>query len=494
MIQENIEIHDKYQFELKIGYKINEEDVDTLYNTEIYFFFPASLDIRRYTYSKKDFYNDLQTYIRFKSPVVILRNIASDSPESPVSKVRSSVEQLVARQDDSAAADYVRQIKMFCCIIKSALRDHVQFMAKQKRPQDRDALIEDFISLVPAIARKFREMRATINVPGLAGMLYSEYLFADEYLSLMIEESTFNLVNHIKSGQAEDSGRFTDRLYAIIRGEIGHRKESGYPSLPKESDDNEELIFRKSVLKKFASSVLYLKTTREREGQLLEQFLYGLAAGFAMMFATGIAFYSQIKYGSISATVFVVLIISYMFKDRIKELLRIYFSNKLKNFLYDHVINIFTAEKENIGSTREVFYFTHGRRVPLEILRIRNRDHFTEIENGWMGEKTAVYMQTVRLHSKRLIDLYKDYTMEGINNIMRFDVSKFLNKMDDPTKSLYLLDGNGHREISGKRVYHINLVMKYNSKQDTTYKRFRIVLNRDGIKRIEEVFSENMAK
>ncbi len=127
-------------------------------------------------------------------------------------------------------------------------------------------------------------------------------------------------------------------------------------------------------------------------------------------------------------------------------------------------------------------------------MQIRNRDHITEIENGWMGEKIAVYMENVNLFSKKLIDIYKDYTMEGINNIMRFDVSKFLHKMDNPKKSLYVLDEQGHREVHGKRVYHLNLVIKYSSKHDTTYKRFRIVLNRDGIRRIEEIFSEKEAK
>jgi deoxyxylulose-5-phosphate synthase len=82
------------------------------------------------------------------------------------------------------------------------------------------------------------------------------------------------------------------------------------------------------------------------------------------------------------------------------------------------------------------------------------------------------------------------YNIEGINSIMRFDISKFLHKMDNSRKDIFILKKNTYKEIYGERVYHINLVIKYITYKDTVFKKFRIVLNRNGIKRIEEVFSE----
>jgi len=193
MIQENITIHDKYQFELKIGYKILEQDLDTLYNIEMYFFIPNSLDINKNNYTKKDFYNDLQTYIRFKSPTIILRNIVSGNGDSPIQKLKRSFDQLLVHQDDKNIANYIRQIKMFICILKSALRDHVHFITKQKIQDDFEALINEYIQTVNEISSKYRELRSIINVPNLSPKLYSYYFFGDEYLSFMIEESTFNL-------------------------------------------------------------------------------------------------------------------------------------------------------------------------------------------------------------------------------------------------------------------------------------------------------------
>jgi len=488
MIQENIEIHDKHQFEIKMGYKALDQE-DALYDIEMYFFIPSSLNVNKHTYLKRDFFNDLQTYIRFKSPVFLLRSVAAGD-DSPILKLKRSFQQLADRQDEKTVAHYIRQIKMFACIVKSALRDHVQFTAKQKIADDQAALIDEYIRTAPDLAARYRQLKAIVNVPSLAGKLYSHYLFGDEYLSFLIEESTYGLIQVVeKADQTTQQGRLA-QLYGIIRDELRRREASGYPSLPRADGDNEELIFRRSVLKKFTGGVLHLMTTTEREGLLLEQLLFGLAAGFAMMFATAVAFYSQARFGSISLTLFFVLTVSYILKDRIKEWLRLYFSKKIQYLFFDHRINLLTAEKDRIGWAKELFFFAREGNIPKEIMRIRDRDHITEIENGWMGEEVAVYMEKVKIFSKRLLALYGDYRMEGINSIMRFDISKFLNKMDDPQKALCLLDGQGHREIVGKRVYHLNLIVKYTSKLETTYKRFRIVMNREGIKRIEEVFSE----
>jgi hypothetical protein len=70
---------------------------------------------------------------------------------------------------------------------------------------------------------------------------------------------------------------------------------------------------------------------------------------------------------------------------------------------------------------------------------------------------------------------------------MRVDISKFLRKMDNPKKPLFVLTEQGHKVTSGQRVYHLNLIIKFASPFETSYKRFRVVMNRDGMKRIEEV-------
>ena len=70
---------------------------------------------------------------------------------------------------------------------------------------------------------------------------------------------------------------------------------------------------------------------------------------------------------------------------------------------------------------------------------------------------------------------------------MRFNISRFLYKMDNPKKSLPVLDDKGYRKAFGERVYHLNMIAEYSMGAHTKYHRFRIVLNKGGLKRIETV-------
>ena len=58
--------------------------------------------------------------------------------------------------------------------------------------------------------------------------------------------------------------------------------------------------------------------------------------------------------------------------------------------------------------------------------------------------------------------------------------------MDNPVKKIFLPDGEGKvMTIDAKRVYHVNIVVRYGMKGlSDSYVKFRIVLSRNGIKRI----------
>jgi hypothetical protein len=72
------------------------------------------------------------------------------------------------------------------------------------------------------------------------------------------------------------------------------------------------------------ASILFLRKETRRDGVLLEHILFSFAAGIAMAFATIMAFITQ-KYivQDISLVLFITLVVAYMGKDRIKELLKL---------------------------------------------------------------------------------------------------------------------------------------------------------------------------
>lgn len=486
MIEETIHIHDQYQCEIKLGYELDDLQKSTTYDIETYLFLPSNLGINRQTYSPAEFYADIQAYIRLKTPTVLLQDMIRGK-KNPFTKLQESLDQLVADITPITIAEYEYQIKMFGCIFKSAIRDQVAFIVERAADVDLEDLLAQYLSSIEEITRSFRSLRGIINVPTITRDLFSIYAFGDEYLSVLIESYTYTLITSLEICNFPGKTNYISRLLALITAELAYRQRQHYPSIPETASTNESFVFRTGVLKKYIGSVLFLTTQVRPEGEFVKQFVFALAAGIAMIFATATSFLAQSTYTNLSLPLFIAMVISYMFKDRIKELMRWYWGNKLRHLLFDHKRNIYARPKEKIGWCKESFAFTTSRKIPHPILKLRNRDHLTEIEDNWVDEQIIVYRKRIRLFREKLDHLYRDYSVESINDIMRLNVLRFLEKMDDPKKPLYVTDGQTYRKIYGDRVYHITMIMKYSTDTMTLYKRFRIVLSRDGIKRIEEV-------
>jgi hypothetical protein len=62
-----------------------------------------------------------------------------------------------------------------------------------------------------------------------------------------------------------------------------------------------------------------------------------------------------------------------------------------------------------------------------------------------------------------------------------------MRNMDEEEKKLYILKDNSYYKTEGDRVYHINVVLKLSHNKEEFYKRFRVIITQNGIKRIEDV-------
>jgi hypothetical protein len=225
--------------------------------------------------------------------------------------------------------------------------------------------------------------------------------------------------------------------------------------------------------------------------------LFATAAGVSMIFATLAAFYAQMIYGQISLPVFLVLVIAYMFKDRIKDAGRALSARYLSRRLFDYRTRIQTQDGErDHGTVREKMVHVRPkgreRTVPPEVMAARTADPYYEPE--LLGRPEIV------IHYAKQVTLRKDafhYLAEGglhisaINDITRLDIRSFLRKMDDPYEDrLVLRDGKVER-VRCQRTYHLNLISVFSTGDDagstgTTCERTLVVLNRKGIVRIEQ--------
>lgn len=487
MIEESVKIHDKFSVEMKLGYGTKRSRKINDYSISTWFFIPYSLDINRHTYKKDDFYSDLKTNIRLSTPVYLLREIALGK-ESPFDLLEKSFEKLSVKPIKTNREEFEYQIKMFHSILKSSLRNEIQHITKNIIDEDRQFLISSYIKHVSIILEKYRKLRRIINTPTVNAEFMNYYLLSDEFMSNLVEQNTYKLLNNLQKYFKNDFNIAKAKLIDLIKKEIDYKEEVGYPHAQKLSpDNNQEVVYRWGVLKKYFESQLFLESRKRKDGIIIEQLLYSLAAGLAMIFATIVAFSFKSKYGDFTMPLFIALVISYMFKDRIKELMRYYLGGKMNKRLFDHKNTIRVKDCPKIGWCKESFDFVKEESIPKQAAKLRNRSQIMEFENKSANEKIILYRKVIRINRKRLNHNYKHYDITGINDIIRFNISRFVKNMDNPTVPAYILNDEGYENIKGDKLYYINFILKLKYDGVSDYCRYRIVFNRKGIKKVERM-------
>jgi hypothetical protein len=124
------------------------------------------------------------------------------------------------------------------------------------------------------------------------------------------------------------------------------------------------------------------------------------------------------------------LVIGYIFKDRIKEGTQRYFKARMQRRLFDHKMHIYGKPQESIGWCKERFDFVNESQVPENVMKLRDRDHLTDIENEGIGEKIIRYRKRITLCNPVLHQKYDDLQLGRVTDIMRLNVFKFLQKFD----------------------------------------------------------------
>lgn len=484
MIDELVKIHDKFSVEIKLRFQARKKLPVSDFTVNTWIFIPSGLDINRHTYSKESFYRDIRSNIRLITPVFLLRDIAS-SESSPLKLLEKAMQNLASQPGRSRVAEYEYHIKMFLSILKSSLRDEINHIIQVNNTDDLAWLIDSFCNNARVVAERYRSLSRVINTPTINQNTRNYYMFGDEFMSNIIEQHVFRLMQGLKEQKIPvKKGQWTT-LTTLIRSEIGYRREKRYPVIEKECPQrNRDLIFRFNLLKKYAESELFLKGNKKRDGLLVEQIYFSLAAGISMVFATAIAFSFQQKYGNFTMPFFVALVISYMLKDRIKELGRYYFAHKLGKRYFDQKTDI-TLSNTRVGFMKEAMDFIPSEKVPAAVMKARDRSAILEANNRFDTEKIILYRKLVRLNRKSL-DECSQYSTPGMNDIVRLNVMNYIQKMDNPVVPLFLPDDDNHYQIyKGERIYYINIVLQYSHEGESILRRYRVVLNRKGIREIE---------
>jgi hypothetical protein len=225
----------------------------------------------------------------------------------------------------------------------------------------------------------------------------------------------------------------------------------------------EEYVYREKMLKKYVTEALFFEVSRTNTAKRTEHLLYAIAAGIAMFVATGIAFIGQRHYGNLTTSLFVLLVVGYMVKDRRR-------SRRHRRIAVLH---------ERIG-------FRHEGQLPDAVVEARNRGHFERVLFASENEYALLYAKRIRLNSRTIASLHT--RVDAVADINVLDLRPFLQNLGAQYGIVPLDEGKRQlRPRVVKRVYHLNIILEYESSTGTTLQRYRLIVDGEGIKRIESV-------
>ena len=489
MVRENIKKHDQLSFEAKLEFPAKRKSHKTNdFIVNMFIFLPYGLDVNKHNFTKEDFFESLKTNIRLTTPFYKLEQLKEENA-APYLQLKKSIEAFVSSPGDKTKMEYEKQIKRFCSIFKAALRYDANKILKKTEEKNRQQQTEDFKNNIEKTRLQFKGLKQLLPTGKKEQTTLNIFEYADEYQSLLIERHAAYILKPLLK-TAKENNSLVNTLNEIVLGEMDYRRKKGYPSVAIKHQDNVDILHRAARLKKFIESNLYLNTDTKKEGVFVEQILFSIAAGIAMVFATGVAFASQMIYGNLSLPFFIALVVGYMFKDRIKELVRVYFSEKHQKVIYDFKTKIYYQNNKKIGDLKESFHFELHSHLPQEVLQARNNMRVTEITEESMGEKIIHYRTKVKIRNR--IKNTNDFS--GVTQILRFNISDFTRKMDDPEKEVLLRTKNGFKRIFADRVYHINVILTYSDVNGQIIKPYKIYANRKGIRKIVKIRDYSLIK
>jgi hypothetical protein len=497
MWEGEVVLRDRYQFELKSLYSPLSTRGEDEYTLEFYFFLPAALQVNRHTYSREQFYSDLTGLLRYKTPEFTVRELLNTgNPRSPIFRIRS----WMAEDPEGHLEDIEAELKLFGNILRSSVRNHIRVFVEtlaSSKPCDPEQLATDagvFCQDFEQVRQESIQLLDELQHHFLGSPTEQHAKYIDEFMSITIEKYLTRLLQEVRQKNWPELMEVDGSLRRLITTEVSHRQERDYVSPPSmnQARNREARIYRTGLLSKFTLGALMLSVERREIILRFQHFIGSFAAGVAM-FVYMLLFVWQGYIFVINSFPFILLTtVFYILKDRMKEVLRAKSSKLAFEWYPDYVTEIRSPDAStSLGQLIETFSFISESQVPKEVLETRERGTNREVPDATRLQRIIYYKRKVKLapelanHHKRRYEL---------NDIFRFNISRFLRKASDPVEDRIVMDVQTGALVTvpSPKVYHINLVLKQSftgqdRKRHSQYRKIRLVVDKDGINRIERL-------
>lgn len=487
----NLTEHGKRQFELNIEYPVPAQRKWVAYQLDLYLFCPYQLGMTRERYGIERFLNHFFSYTRHTIPAIPLdRLVNADCEKSPLIRIARARDSMnSAGEVDEKNILY--EIRMFTNVYHKQVKGTGQLLkdllADGLPEADFSASLSAFLAEIGAVLKYFRvELRPKFINTNLSAALRLSADWADEKISLSTQKQLFNLYNLCRQYSMFACGEIIKKH---LETENAYHKSRGFETVVEPGNDaaNERFIYYESMLKKWAESCLYMSVVRNRLANRIMQIFFGLAAGCAMGFAVIGTFLATKWFPSDSVPLAILIVIMYIFKDRIKEWLRVFFIAVLPKMVSDRTEDLIDPKaNQRVGHSKIRVRMMPAGDTPLEVRRLRymTTNKFRDI---LPPEDVIELHKETRFNCELLSEFHS--RLESITEIVRFRMDSFLANMDDPFNTLEVIRDGKYEQVQAKRSYHIHAIIGLHEDQSTNNVFFHYILdlNRNGIIRIEFV-------
>ncbi len=508
-----LRVHDRTHLEFLLDFDLRAETRTETFEWEAYFFAPESLRLTSRTYDKQDLYSDLQSYVRFAVP----ESPFSELCGAPLDRVRAAI----AKRDEKSI---LCELRLYACVVRAAgVEARRSILAgldvptpsivppapgsdprgEVVPPSRRAIALAAADRMIADVAKITTSMRAAIEpARSMPDPVHTAVAWIDEDVSRLLETLLANLSFGLRDGRATEA--LVAKAEAAAVAEARYREAHGldgigHVGMP--SREAEHLEFRRHVLKRFTSSVLWLEPEVKAASTWVLHFFYAIAASVAMSFAVAAALWGPAGMsagpgGFLGGMDFfkwaVVVILAYAAKDRIKALLQTIFTNVVARHFPDRSWRIRDATKKHeLAGMEEQSGFIPFEELPPEVLEVRRATRLSALEEEARPETVLYHKKTVSVDRALVRQVEPRY--DAITEVYRFDLRRWLAHTDDPKRQFAFADPEKGviARASAPRVYNLGIVYRLKRSDDPSDKgrwhRVRVVVTRKGIRRIEAI-------
>lgn len=509
LVDRRLKTHDANQLQLKIGYTVEPGVKRQRYLLESYMFVPRTLGVGGNSYRAEQFYQDTQTFVRLMTPSVALEALAkAGRAERYFDPVRAGLDDLLGGST-AKIAHLTRGLKVLGCIYQSAIRDEGRLLlerfdgldsrdpaATRMREDDLAHGLDAFREYLEQALTRLRTCGERCEHAVVPEDVRVTWGVVDEFAALYAEETVTSIVmacDRRRPAEGSELAAARGRLAALCVDQYHYRRTRGYPSYLVPGATNEAVPWRRRILKRIIHSALFLDTRHEEGGVVQRDMIAGIAAAVATLFAVLMAAWAHTVWqGALTAGFIVVAIGSYIIKDRMKEWGRRYLGRRFSKSVPDYVAQVKDpGTGKVIGLSRESVRVIDAAKVDPDILALRHADHPSVVAQDGRAEVVIRFVKEVTLDSDKLHAAIDG--VEGLNDIIRFNFSRFRQRMDKPIE-IYRVVHPDTLEIVAvpcNRVYHINLVLRFTQgdgdKRVVRSERVRVIVDQKGLRRVESV-------